>query len=94
MLDTVLCVCNLLLHGGVSWEGGMTQSSETHSPESGRARGRNKMEELGVVAHAFYSSTWRQRQVDLFNFKTSLVYGVRFRTARAMQRNPVSNKIK
>ena len=32
---------------------------------------------------------WRQRQVDLCEFKDSLVYRVSFRTSRATQRNPV-----
>ena len=40
-----------------------------------------------MVAHAFSLSTQRQRQVDLCEFKTSLVYGVSSRTARATQRN-------
>ena len=31
----------------------------------------------------------RQRQMDLCEFKASLVYRVSFRTARATQRNPV-----
>jgi hypothetical protein len=30
-----------------------------------------------------------QRQVDLYEFKASLVYRARFRTVRAIQRNPV-----
>ena len=34
----------------------------------------------------------RQRQLDLCEFKTSLVYRVSFRTAKATQRNPVSKK--
>ena len=38
------------------------------------------------MAHALR----RQRQVDLYKFEASLVYRVSFRTARAMQRNPVS----
>jgi hypothetical protein len=46
-----------------------------------------------VVIHPF-----RQRQVDLYEFKASLVYRVSSRTARATQRNPVlknkSNKNK
>ena len=33
---------------------------------------------------------WRQRQVDLCEFKASLVYRVSSKTVRATQRNPVS----
>jgi hypothetical protein len=36
----------------------------------------------------------RQRQMDLCEFKVSLVYKVSSRTARATQRNPVSKKKK
>ena len=37
----------------------------------------------------------KQRQVDLCEFKTSLVYGVSSRTAKGTQRNPVlKNKSK
>jgi hypothetical protein len=36
----------------------------------------------------------RQRQVDLCEFKASLVYRASSRTARATQRNPVSKKKK
>jgi hypothetical protein len=32
----------------------------------------------------------RQRQMDFYGFKISLIYKVSFMTARAMQRNPVS----
>jgi hypothetical protein len=39
-----------------------------------------------VVAHTFDSSTWEAE------FKASLVYRVSSRTARAIQRNPVSKK--
>jgi hypothetical protein len=39
-----------------------------------------------VVAHAFNPSTWEA--------ETGLVYRVSSRTARATQRNPVSNKTK
>lgn len=34
-----------------------------------RLRGRKK---LGVVAHAFYPLTWRQRQADLLSWRPSL----------------------
>jgi hypothetical protein len=41
------------------------------------------------------SALGRQRQVDLCEFKASLVYRMNSRTARATQRNPVSkNKTK
>ena len=40
------------------------------------------------------SSIWRQRQKDLCEFKVSLVYGASSRTARAIQRDPVSKKLK
>jgi 3-polyprenyl-4-hydroxybenzoate decarboxylase len=36
----------------------------------------------------------RQRQVDLCEFQASLIYTVNSRTARAIQRNPVSKKKK
>jgi hypothetical protein len=35
---------------------------------------------------------WKQRQEDLCEFKTSLVYRVNSRTDRATQRNPVSKR--
>ena len=41
---------------------------------------------LGVVVHAFNPSRGRQ----ISEFKASLVYRVSSRTARAIQRNPVS----
>jgi hypothetical protein len=50
---------------------------------------------VGVVAHAFNPSTHsggRGRQIS--EFEASLVYRVGFRTARAIQRNPVSKKQK
>jgi hypothetical protein len=37
---------------------------------------------------------WRQRQADLCEFKASLVYKVRSRTARDTQRNSVLKKKK
>ena len=44
-----------------------------------------------VVAHAFNpSAPRRQRQVDLCEFKASLVCRLSSRTARATQGNPVS----
>jgi hypothetical protein len=46
-----------------------------------------------VVVHAFNPSTpGRGRQIS--EFEASLVYGVSSRTARATQRNPVSEKEK
>jgi hypothetical protein len=41
----------------------------------------------GVVAHAFRPST---REAETGEFEASLVYKVSSRTARAIQRNPVS----
>jgi hypothetical protein len=41
-----------------------------------------------VVAHAFNPSTWEAEAIS--EFKASLVYRVSSRTARAIQRNPVS----
>jgi hypothetical protein len=49
----------------------------------------------GVMVHTFNPSTWqrgRGRQISLF--KASLVYRVSSRTARAIQRNPVSKNQK
>jgi hypothetical protein len=43
-----------------------------------------------AVAHAFEPRAWRQRQVDLCVFQASLVNRVNSRTARATQRNTVS----
>jgi hypothetical protein len=49
---------------------------------------------LGVVAHAFNPST-REAEAEAGRFEASLVYNVSSRTARAIQRNPVSkNKTK
>jgi hypothetical protein len=48
-----------------------------------------------VVAHTLIPALRRQRQEDLCEFQTSLVYKVSFRTDRTIQRNPVSkNKTK
>lgn len=41
------------------------------------------------MVHAFNPSAWRQRQVDLYEFKASLVYRVGSRTTRNTQRNRV-----
>jgi hypothetical protein len=43
-----------------------------------------------VVAYAFNPSTWEGRSRLISEFEASLVYKVSSRTARAMQRNPVS----
>jgi hypothetical protein len=45
-----------------------------------------------MVAHAFNPSTWEAEAGS--EFEASLVYRVSSRTARATQRNPVSNKTK
>jgi hypothetical protein len=45
------------------------------------------------VAHAFNPSTW-EAQAGGFEFKASLIYKVSSRTARAIQRNPISKKKK
>jgi hypothetical protein len=42
-----------------------------------------------VVVHDFNPSTTEQKQVDLCEFKASLVYRVSSRTDRDTQRNPV-----
>ena len=47
-----------------------------------------------VVAHAFNPSTLGGRGGQISEFEASLVYRVSFRTARAIQRNPVSKKTK
>jgi hypothetical protein len=44
-----------------------------------------KSSQSGMVAHAFNPST----RVWISEFEASLVYKVNFRTARAIQRNPV-----
>jgi hypothetical protein len=43
-----------------------------------------------VVAHAFNPSTWEAEAGRFFEFEASLVDKVSSRTARAIQRNPVS----
>ena len=46
---------------------------------------------LATVAHTFNPSTLgRLRQVELCEFEASLVYIVNSRTARAIERDPVS----
>jgi hypothetical protein len=49
--------------------------------------------EPGVVAHAFNPSTREAEAGNISEFEASLVYKVSSRTARAIQKNPVS-KIK
>jgi hypothetical protein len=46
------------------------------------------------VTHAFNPSTWEAEAGRFFEFEASLVYRVSSRTARAIQRNPVSKKTK
>ena len=46
-----------------------------------------------MVVHAFNPSTW-EAEGGGFEFKASLVYRVSSRTARVIQRNPVSKKNK
>jgi hypothetical protein len=43
-----------------------------------------------VVAHAFNPSTWEAEAGGFLSSEASLVYRVSSRTARAIQRNPVS----
>lgn len=43
-----------------------------------------------MLVHALNSSTQRQRQVELSEFKASLVYKMSFRIIRAKQRDSVS----
>jgi hypothetical protein len=47
-----------------------------------------------VVAHAFNPSTWEAEIGGFLSSRPSLVYRVSSRTARAIQRNPVSKKPK
>jgi hypothetical protein len=44
-----------------------------------------------VVAHTFNPSTWKAEGRRISEFEDSLVYKVSSRTARAIQRNPVSS---
>jgi hypothetical protein len=55
---------------------------------------KKKKEKPGVVAHAFNPSTWEAEAGRISEFKDSLVYKVSSRTARAIQRNPVSKNQK
>jgi hypothetical protein len=54
---------------------------------------RLRRHSAGVVAHAFNPST-REAEAGGSEFKASLVYKVSSRTARAIQRNPVSKNQK
>jgi hypothetical protein len=47
-----------------------------------------------VVAHAFNPSTWEAETGGFLSSEASLVYRVSSRTARAIQRNPVSKNQK
>lgn len=49
---------------------------------------------LTVVAHALRPTLRRQKQVDLCEFQASLIYRVSSKTAKATQRNSVSNQTK
>jgi hypothetical protein len=53
-----------------------------------------KKNKPGVVAHTFNPSTLGGRGRRISEFEASLVYKVSSRTARAIQRNPVSKKTK
>ena len=55
---------------------------------------KNMMESQAVVAHACNPSTLARRGRQISEFEASLVYKVSSRTARATQRNPVSEKKK
>jgi hypothetical protein len=46
----------------------------------------------GVVAHAFNPNTWEAEEGGFLSSKASLDYRVHSRTAKAIQRNPVSKK--
>ena len=52
--------------------------------------GESKIQMKPVVAHAFNPSTWEARGRRISEFEASLIYKVSSRTARAIQRNPVS----
>ena len=45
-----------------------------------------------MVAHTFNLSAQEVEETDLSEFKASLIYRETYRTAKATQRNPVSNK--
>jgi hypothetical protein len=47
-----------------------------------------------MVVHAFNPSTWEAEAGEFLEFQDSLVYRVSSRTARAIQRNPVSKNQK
>jgi hypothetical protein len=54
---------------------------------------RSNLVKPGVVVHAFNPSTW-EAEAGEYEFEASLVYRVSSRTARAIQRNPVSKNQK
>jgi hypothetical protein len=47
-----------------------------------------------VVTHPFNPSTWEAEAGKFLEFEASLVYRVSSRTARAIQKNPVSKQNK
>jgi hypothetical protein len=55
-------------------------------------KGKKKKKKPGVVAHAFNPSTREAEAGGFSEFEASLVYKVSSRTARAIQRHPVSKK--
>ena len=65
-----------------------------YGPENFKTKSKDKEQGFwwAVVAHACNPSTLGGRGRQISEFEASLVYRVSSRTARAIQRNPVSRK--
>ena len=66
------------------------EQPELQSKTLTQNRRQKSNESWALVAQAFNTSTGRQRQADLYNFKTSLVYRESSRIARSTQREALS----
>jgi hypothetical protein len=71
-----------------------SMSSEARKTESRMADMKISYFSQAVLTHAFNPSTWEGEAGRFSEFEASLVYRVSSRTARAIQRNPVSKNQK